>query len=360
MIESSPRANRQPEGHVTPSELRILDRAARVAIIGAGLMGRWHARAIRRAGGRIVAVVDSNIDRARSLADGAATATSAEELLSGNMSDKPIDVIHVCTPGETHFKFVHAALESGAHVMVETPIIDSAFETKMLFDLAAAKGLYVCPVHQFPFQRGIARATKLLSSLGPVHDIAFTICSEGDLALDAEGLDATANDILPHPFSVLRFLWPETALCPSDWTAFRSAPGNLHVAGPYDRAQMTVTISMHARPTSRELVIRCTKGTIAIDFVHGFASIERGGVSRLSNILRPFKRADGVYLAASLNLVRRAIAREPAYPGLLDLVQRFYGAIGGKGPVPIETTDTIAVAEARTAVMEKAVYTKGR
>jgi hypothetical protein len=162
------------------------------------------------------------------------------------------------------------------------------------------------------------------------------------------------NDILPHPLSVLRRLWPYTALDPGGWTACKASPGNLHIAGAHGKAQLGITISLHARPTCCELVVRCNGGTILVDFFHGFAVLERGSLSRWQKIVRPFKRADGLYLAASINLMRRTVRSEPAYPGLRPLIEHFYGALAGREAAPIDPADTIAVAKARASIMEKA------
>ena len=354
MIESM-LAAAQPDGLLTPTTPRTLDHTPQAAIIGAGLMGRWHAHAIRRAGGNIAAVVDSDIDRARALARGTIAATNTDGILKDALDGGAIDVVHVCTPSETHFKFVRQAIELGAHVLVEKPLTDSVSDTRSLLQLAAGQGLFLCPVHQFPFQKGVERAAAAIRDLGQVQDICFTTCSAGGSGAGPDELSAIVDDILPHPLSVLRRLWPETALNAGDWRAFRSMPGNLHVAGPHGRAQMTIIISMHARPTCCELVIRCSKGTLLVDFFHGFAILEPGGVSRTRKILRPFHRAGALYLTSSANLIRRIVAQEPAYPGLVSLVQHFYAAIAGREALPISPTDTVAVAEARAMVLAKVV-----
>ncbi|HEV2697731.1 MAG TPA: Gfo/Idh/MocA family oxidoreductase, partial [Terriglobales bacterium] len=58
-------------------------RPLRVAIIGAGSMGYWHGRAARHVGSQVVAIVDPDANRARTLArtcQATAVATQVSEL----------------------------------------------------------------------------------------------------------------------------------------------------------------------------------------------------------------------------------------------------------------------------------------
>ena len=48
--------------------------------------------------------------------------------------------------------------------------------------------------------------------------------------------------------------------------------------------------------------------------LHGFAVLEKGRMSRSSKVSRPFRLAADSLIAASRNLVQRAVLREPAYP----------------------------------------------
>jgi hypothetical protein len=50
--------------------------------------------------------------------------------------------------------------------------------------------------------------------------------------------------------------------------------------------------------------------------------------------------------AATANLVRRLVGGEPAYPGLLTLVRRFYRSAAGRGECPITHVETLTVARA--------------
>src|SRR5438067_781469 len=90
-------------------------RGLETAIVGAGLMGRWHARAARRAGGRLRYVVDRDLRRASAL-KGASHGARAVTTIGAALADPAVGIVHVCTPSGTHAAPVASAIEAGCHV----------------------------------------------------------------------------------------------------------------------------------------------------------------------------------------------------------------------------------------------------
>jgi predicted dehydrogenase len=93
----------------------------RAGIVGAGFMGSTHARAIRAAGGRVVAVVSSS----EGTAARALEKTRAEVALTdfdALLTRDDIDVVHVCTPNNTHESFSIRAAEAGKSIICEKPL----------------------------------------------------------------------------------------------------------------------------------------------------------------------------------------------------------------------------------------------
>ena len=321
----------------------------RVAIIGAGLMGYWHGRTARRLGSQIMAVVDPDANRASSLARAcraAAIAADASEILRGDS----LDAVHICSSTSTHDALAAQALEAGIHALVEKPLAESADKTRRLISTAERKGLILCPVHQVAFQTGTEEAAQALAELGELCAIDFRILSSGGTGRSESELDDIVDDILPHPFSVLRRLWPQAAWEPHHWYVTRPRPGELLVGGAHVGALFSLLVSTHARPTCFEMRIHCRRGALALDFFHGFAIRRGDGASRFHKIVRPF--ADSIQLvgAASMNLIGRSLRAEAAYPGLQQLIQEFYTAVRSGGPSPISAEDAVAAAVARDAI----------
>ena len=124
----------------------------RVAIVGAGLMGRWHAHAAHKLGAKITAIVDSNPDATAPLAQKYPEAATFADI-SRLLDNEKIDAVHICTPPESHNAIVSEVLGRAVHVLVEKPVTPSAGQTRQLLQLAAEQGVLLCPVHQFAFQR---------------------------------------------------------------------------------------------------------------------------------------------------------------------------------------------------------------
>jgi predicted dehydrogenase len=117
-------------------------RIVKVGVLGAGAWARSaHLPGYRRDPRcRVVAIADTEIDRARDAAQAfdIPTATAdARELL--DRAD--IDLVDVCTPSHTHFELAWAALEAGKHVLCEKPIAYDYHDTIRARDLAKRKGL---------------------------------------------------------------------------------------------------------------------------------------------------------------------------------------------------------------------------
>ena len=118
----------------------------RIAVIGAGYMGGFHAEkfAARKDAGQaggaaaeLVAIVDTDAGRAARLAGelGCAHATDFRELLPG------IDAACVAVPTGKHYDVARACLEAGVHVLVEKPLSRTLAEADALLELARAKAL---------------------------------------------------------------------------------------------------------------------------------------------------------------------------------------------------------------------------
>jgi predicted dehydrogenase len=316
-------------------------RTLRAAVVGAGLMGRWHAHALARSGGRVAAVVDPNEPRARALAESYPGAAVYADL-GAALGAAEVDVVHICTPLETHAPLARAAIERGRHLIVEKPLAGSAAESAELLARAAERGVLLLPVHQMLFQRGTQRLFAALPQLEPLRHLDFTACSAGAEGRDAAGRDRIAFEVLPHPLSLLARLLPD----PPDelaWRLAHPAPGELRATAAAAGTTISITISMSGRPTVNTLRVIGAGGTAHLDLFHGFATLESAGVSRLRKVARPFSRAARTAAGAALNLGLRAVRREPAYPGLRELIRRGYAAIRGEAPPPIGAAEILAV-----------------
>ncbi len=117
-------------------------RIVRVAVLGAGAWARGaHLPGYRRDQRcRVVAIADTDIDRAREAArefDIPTVTSDAHELFARD----DVDAVDVCTPRHTHFELAWAALEAGKHVLCEKPVAYDFRDTERARDLARRKGL---------------------------------------------------------------------------------------------------------------------------------------------------------------------------------------------------------------------------
>ena len=110
----------------------------KVAVIGGGYMGKFHAEKLAACeGAELVAVIDADGARARQVggALGAAHDTDYGAWLG------KIDAACIAVPTELHDRVARACLEAGIHVLVEKPLARTLAEADALRAAARAKGL---------------------------------------------------------------------------------------------------------------------------------------------------------------------------------------------------------------------------
>ena len=314
----------------------------RAAIVGAGLMGKWHAHAVARCGHMVVAIVDSNADRARAIAREHAGADAYSALGDVRV---PVDVVHVCTPTGTHRALVEDALSRGWHVIVEKPLASSTNETRELLQRAEACERLLVPVHQFLFQRGVLEAAALLPRIGPLLHFDATVCTAGAADRRPDEQDRVALEVLPHALALMMRLVSSDVAVPR-WHIRHTRAGEVRLDGVMADVNVSALVSTAGRPTTNSLRLIAAHGTVHVDLFHGFAVSTKGRTTRVGKIAQPFVSGTALLARATSNLARRTVSREPAYPGLRELVRRTYDAAANDGPPPISPAETLAVAMA--------------
>src|SRR4029453_4372574 len=108
----------------------------RVAVVGSGYFGRFHANHYaRNPRAKLVAVVDTDPERARAVAAefGAEPAFHYRSILGKG------DGASVAVPTPLHYEIASSLIESGVHVLVEKPLTDGEESGAKLATLAEAR-----------------------------------------------------------------------------------------------------------------------------------------------------------------------------------------------------------------------------
>lgn len=117
----------------------------RVAILGVGMIGEVHRRAVLLAGADLVGVMASTPARSRQVADAWGVAQAYAGIDAVAESDA--DVVHICTPNSSHVAYAVQLLQAGKHVICEKPLGVSLEDAQAAAAVAAETGL----VNTIPF-----------------------------------------------------------------------------------------------------------------------------------------------------------------------------------------------------------------
>lgn len=134
----------------------------KTAIVGAGEISKLHVSFLKKAHHEIVGIVDSNQQKWHEIKEswGIAKCYSSLEKL---FEEEPVDVVHICTPIQTHAQIASKALEKGCHVIVEKPLSISYEESERLYKLANEKSLKIFQVENFLFHPSIVKARQFMN-----------------------------------------------------------------------------------------------------------------------------------------------------------------------------------------------------
>ncbi len=123
----------------------------RLAIVGAGVIGKLHGQVSADLGDRVelVAVVDLNYERAEALT--AAFGGEAFGRLADALAAVDIDVVTVCTPTGRHGEVAIEALDAGKHVIIEKPAEITVAKTDEIIAAQRRAGTQVAVISQHRF-----------------------------------------------------------------------------------------------------------------------------------------------------------------------------------------------------------------
>jgi len=130
-------------------------------IAGAGLISRFHAKAIKSiSNARLVAVASRTEEKAKAVAKefGAEHIAGYDDLAK----HPEIDIITVCTPSGAHMDVAVAAARAGKHIIVEKPLEVTLERCDRIINACKASGVKLAVMFQSRFFRGSSLLKKAI------------------------------------------------------------------------------------------------------------------------------------------------------------------------------------------------------
>lgn len=176
----------------------------KVAVIGVGNMGRHHARVYSELPDvQLVAVADPEPGNLQTVAERLNVRAYADyrELLT---KERP-EAVSIAVPTALHLEVALAALEAGAHVLLEKPIAATLDEGKQIIERARALQRQLMVGHIVRFNPAVQALKKKLQAgeLGRIFQITCRRIGPFPARIRDVGV---VVDLAPHDLDLMRFL----------------------------------------------------------------------------------------------------------------------------------------------------------
>jgi predicted dehydrogenase len=243
----------------------------RIAVVGAGHMGRSHARkvaALAQSDPRLAlaSVVDRDLARARGLGAelGASATADAREAFSG------ADAAIVAVPTRAHHDLARAALELGLDVLVEKPMAATLAEAEAMLELAVQRGRVLQVGHLEWFNPALRELRGKIAE--PRYVEAHRIGPHPERGSDVD----VVRDLMIHDLDILQQILgeePDTI----EATGAAVVGSQLDVAnarlGFASGAVANLTASRVSRTARRRMRFFSREGCVSLDFLARTAAI---------------------------------------------------------------------------------------
>ncbi len=212
--------------------------AIRFAVLGAGRIGKVHAKAVTGdAQAKLVAVADAMAPAAQAIADQYGCEVRTIDAIE---AAKDIDAVVICTPTDTHADLIERFVRAGKAVFCEKPIDLSLARVKACLEVVRAeKGtLMVGFNRRFDPHFRAVRAEIDKGSIGEVEMVVITSRDPGAPPVDyIKRSGGIFRDMTIHDFDMARFLLGEEITEVVATAAVLVDPA-IGVAGDFDSVQV--------------------------------------------------------------------------------------------------------------------------
>ena len=306
---------------------------------------------------KLVAIADPEADPAKlreTLGSDVLLFPDGEELLQKSAPD----IVHVCTPPETHFALASLALSGGAHVYVEKPFALTSNDAVKMINLAKETRRRICAGHQLLYESPALRAHEFLKNIGKVFYVeSYFSFRPVRRAMDGRSTISPLDqlvDILPHPvYLLLHFMKGSFAIgedVPVETQALEvSANGWVRGLFQCGGVAGNLVVTLQGRPVESYVRVVGSNGSLLADFVRGtVVTLPGPGTSGISKVINPYSHAWQTATKTTRALSARALKKQKSYPGLAEIIHAFYKSVREGNAPPISypsIIETVGICE---------------
>ena len=182
----------------------------RVAVLGVGMMGAFHADALatRVKGAQVVVINDFVPDKAAEVSARVGARVVDDPLAA--IADPEVDAVLIATPGKAHAEQVQACLDAGKPVLCEKPLTT---DEESSYALVQAEAKLERPLVQLGFMRRFdaeyAALRELIASGGLGNPLLVHCTHRNPAVPDFFDSEFMMRDSVVHEVDVARFLLDE-------------------------------------------------------------------------------------------------------------------------------------------------------